>query len=87
MIRQIPELADGGYWYVCEVITDEDGKRPDMPAADYCAQYGTTHAIVRVLTPIPITRQAIRPATVIGEAVASGALPAGVKPYMRLSGQ
>jgi hypothetical protein len=53
----IPELADGGYWYVVPVVQDDDGTRPKLPAhvTGYCAWYadigGEKVAAVRLAEP------------------------------------
>lgn len=46
MIRPVPELADGGYWYVVPVVPDpvEGGKTPgEIPGVGWCAWYGVVN--------------------------------------------
>lgn len=41
MIAQVPELADGGYWYVVEAVLDpgEGGRTPGDIPSGWCAWY------------------------------------------------
>ena len=44
MIAQVPELADGGFWYVVPVVPDPElgGRTPgEIPGLGWCAWYGT----------------------------------------------
>ena len=55
MITQVPELYDGGYWYVVgakEVV--EDGETiATVPFAEFVARYSGSDVRVRVVAPIP----------------------------------
>ena len=46
----VPEIADGGCWYVVEVVPDSEqgGKTPgDIPGAGWCAWYSGNLVAVR----------------------------------------
>ena len=52
MIAQVPELADGGFWYVLPTVEGDDGvTRPAGVGSDWCAwDYGieaSGHTVVR----------------------------------------
>lgn len=52
----VPEIADGGYWYVVEAVFDPDkgGYTPgDIPGKGWCAWYSGTTVSIR--TPEPVT--------------------------------
>lgn len=59
MINQVPELYDGGWWYVAATLPNDpgidNGLRPDLPAMSMTARYfedgGETYALVRMIEP------------------------------------
>jgi len=60
VIAQVPELADGGYWYVVPVATDDlGGAVPDGISSNYCAWYanvgGVDCAAVRMPDPATVS--------------------------------
>lgn len=96
MIRQIPELADSGYWYVVRAVEDEveGGYRPDFPASGtgWCAWYGTVggERLCAVRTPDPVARvdtADVPVSAVLAAAEAEGSIPAGGRPYGRIGGR
>lgn len=57
---QVPEMADGGYWYVVPVMVDpiDGGKSPgDITGTGWCAWYGTVGGqdLVAIRTPEPVS--------------------------------
>lgn len=57
MIRGVPELYDGGYWYVVPVVgtgAGGDPRRPDIQSGRWCAWYADSDSVatVRVLEPL-----------------------------------
>ena len=66
MIEQVPEFADGGYWYVVPERAEGEGRSPDFDHS-YCAWYDdqgyvtvrTTQAVAGVKPADPATVQAI----------------------------
>lgn len=61
MIRQVPELADGGYWVCTLAVLDESGAEvPDLSAGtEYCAWYadvaGGRYAVARTVDPAVVS--------------------------------
>lgn len=89
MIRPVPELADGGYWYVAPLA--ESGDQPAFDGVEHIAQYGavsgSTFAILRTVVPITSPRAPVTVADVLAAATAAGSLPEGAKFYARLRGR
>ena len=84
MIAQVPELADGGYWYVVESVTDEHGRGPgDLPSG-WCAWYKTIGGVdcvaVRMPEPAVLPEGPDVPAAQIVDAY-------GGKPFGRVGGR
>ena len=53
-MQAVPELADGGYWYVVPVVPDPEigGRTPgEIPGAGWCAWYHPTEPRCIVRTP------------------------------------
>lgn len=76
MIRGVPELYDGGYWYVVPLIgsgAGDDPIRPDIPGGAWCAWFSIGDAVATVRTPAPV------------EAGSLGL--AAVKPHGRIGGR
>lgn len=54
-LQNSPELADGGYWYVLDVVPDPDqgGQTPGIvPGQGWCAWYSGDKVVIR--TPEPV---------------------------------
>lgn len=93
---QVPELADGGYWYVLPAATDTRGNlRPptDVPV-QWCGVYGQISGVWYVLIRAvgafthPDIVSSVSPGDVIAAAALQGYLPEGFdeKPGMRVGG-
>ncbi len=58
-LEPVPELADGGYWYVVDAIPDPElgGQTPgDTPGVGWCAWYANGQAVIRcpnIITGLP----------------------------------
>lgn len=87
MIRQVPELADGGYWFAVSVTTN-GGTQPDL-GGEHCAQYGTVggvlFAVVRTTLP-RVVSPAVEVSDVLVAAAGAGAIPASGKFRARIRG-
>lgn len=81
MITQVPELADGGFWYVVPIINDPElGSVPDLPAGTPWAQWRNdgVRAVVRTPHRVDVQEQF--------ETV-EAALAHHKKPYARAGGR
>jgi len=86
VIAQVPELADGGYWYVVASVPDplEGGHTPGDIPPNWTAWYGNVDgvdcAVVRMPAPVTIPE---------GPSIAIGAVLSGWpdKPYSRVWGR
>ena len=92
-VEQVPEHADGGFWYVVPVRDTEDipGREPDLPdgAAGWCAWYGTVAGadLCAVRSPDPIDgvdAHSVPVEDVLAAAYAAGSTPDPVKPHGRI---
>jgi len=85
VITQVPELADGGYWYVVSVATDSDlgGVIPAGVSDSYCAWYanvgGIDCAAVRMPAPAAVSSG---PDASVADVFAGEP----IKPYGRIGG-
>ena len=88
MIEQCPEMADRGYWYVVEMVVNEEdsGRTPgEIPGIGWCAWYGTIDGVdyVAVRTPEPVV--GVETVDISVQAVLDAAGYTG-KPYGRIGG-
>ena len=87
---QVPELADGGYWYVVEADTTDGRSPPESIGDGWCAQYGTVggtiYAVIRTPVPRTVPPISVTSADVIAAAVLAGSLPVAEKFYARVGG-
>lgn len=54
-LETVPELADGGYWYVVEAVPDPDigGQTPgNIPGKGWCAWYADGLVAIRCPEPV-----------------------------------
>lgn len=89
MIEQVPDLYDGGYWYVVSANPSGDGEgfTPGILFPHYTAWYGAAHVLVRVTAPVSgVPVATIAPEEVIAGAVEAGALQENEKPFGRTGG-
>jgi hypothetical protein len=88
MIAQVPELWDGGLWYIVAADTTEGTTVP--LESSWCANYGTVagvvYGIVRKVDDAIVPAVDVTFAEVIAAAVAEGSLPGAEKFYARLGG-
>lgn len=84
-LETVPELADGGYWYVVEAVPDPDmgGSTPGVvPGIGWCAWYAGSQVVIR--TPEPVTGLvAVDGVTAVEVLTAAGYTG---KPYGRIGG-
>lgn len=79
-LETVPELADGGYWYLVQSVPDPElgGQTPgNIPGIGWCAWY--SGGLVAVRTPEPVS----------GVVTVEGSVAdviAGAKPYGRIGG-
>jgi len=85
VIAQVPELADGGYWYVVASVPDplEGGQTPGDIPPGWCAWYGNVDGVDCAVVRMP--QQAVIPE---GPDVAVSDVLTGWpgKPYGRIEG-
>lgn len=61
-LQSVPEIADGGYWYVVEAVPDPEqgGQTPGVvPGKGWCAWYA--NGLVAIRCPEPITGLTTQP--------------------------
>jgi hypothetical protein len=89
VIAQVPELWDGGWWYIVAAEVSEEGTTVPLESS-WCANYGTVdgvvYGIVRKIDDAIVAVVDVTFAEVIAAAVAEGSLPETAKFYARLGG-
>jgi hypothetical protein len=69
MIAQVPELWDGGYWYVVAVVTDPETESlvPDVPAGTAWAQWYNdgTRSVIKTPAQIVVPYMGVAPSDLI----------------------
>jgi len=84
-IQSPPELADGGYWYVVEAVTDpvEGGQTTgSIPGVGWCAWYA--NGLVAVRCPEPVTGIPTADPDTVDEILTAAGYTG--KPYGRIGG-
>jgi len=85
---QVPEFAEGGYWYVLPTTTDARGNTvPEGLSRDMCCYYvqidGQLRAVVRAPYLAAVPTAPVEP----GRAISLVPNPEGGKPKFRVQGQ
>ncbi len=83
-LQAVPELADGGYWYVTPVVVDADqGTSPgEIAGTGWCAWYA--NGLVAVRCPEPVTGIPTADPNTVGEILTAAGYTG--KPVGRVGG-